>query len=56
MAHNVKFNQLEKAISLTLKTKSPEKYILLDRETGNTFVGNENGEWQLISEGPHRHE
>ena len=42
------FAELKKPISLIVKTKSPEKYLLIDRETGNIFVGNFNGGWDRL--------
>ncbi|MEY3378214.1 MAG: hypothetical protein RLZZ328_1374 [Bacteroidota bacterium] len=53
---NIDFNELDKSILLTVKTKCPEKYLLVDRETGDMFVGKETGEWELVRGGPHRHE
>jgi len=43
------FAELRKPISLIVKTKSPEKYLLIDRETGNIFVGNFNGGWDRLN-------
>jgi hypothetical protein len=43
-----KFEQLEKPIGLTVKTRSPEKYLLVDRETGQVFVGNSMGFWDRL--------
>ena len=42
------FAELRKPISLIVKTRSPEKYLLIDRETGNVFVGNFNGNWDRL--------
>ena len=42
------FAELRKPISLIVKTRSPEKYLLIDRETGNVFVGNFNGGWDRL--------
>lgn len=52
---SIHFTEIESPITLTIKTKCPEKYLLIDRETGNTFVGKVTGEWELIKEGPHSH-
>ena len=43
-----KFEEIEQPIALTVKTKSPEKYLLIDRETGNMFVGNSMGFWDRL--------
>ena len=48
MRESKKFEELEKPISLTVKTKSPEKYLLVDRETGDIFVGNSMGFWDRL--------
>jgi hypothetical protein len=42
------FERLEKAISLTVKTRCPDKYLLIDRETGDMFVGNTAGHWDRL--------
>ena len=39
------FEELEKPINLTVKTRCPEKYLLIDRENGDIFVGNFMGHW-----------
>lgn len=51
---SVEFTELKETVKVTLFTKSPEKYIMIDRETGNMFVGKETGEWELILQGPNR--
>ena len=43
-----KFEEIEDPIALTVKTKSPEKYLLIDRETGQTYVGNKMGHWDRL--------
>ncbi len=48
MRQSKKFEELEHTISLTVKTKCPEKYLLVDRETGNVFVGNIMGHWDRL--------
>ena len=45
MKESKKFEELEQPISLTVKTKCPEKYFLADRETGDIFVGRLMGNW-----------
>jgi hypothetical protein len=42
------FNELENPVVLTVKTKSPDKWILFDRETGEMYKGNENGYWDRL--------
>lgn len=38
----------EKAISLSVITKRPEKWLLIDRETGQIYQGNPNGYWDKM--------
>lgn len=46
---NIKeFEKLAKPINLIVHTKSPEKWILMDRETGETYQGNVNGHWDRL--------
>ncbi len=33
---------------LTVYTKSPRKWLLLDRETGEAYEGNETGSWDKL--------
>jgi hypothetical protein len=42
------FNELDQSVNLIVKTKCPEKWILVDRETGVVFQGNENGYWDRL--------
>ena len=42
------FEEVEKPINLTVKTRCPEKYLLIDRETGDIFVGNFMGHWDRL--------
>lgn len=39
------FKELDNPITLEVKTKSPDKWLLIDRETGQVYKGNENGYW-----------
>lgn len=50
----VEFAELEKSVVVTLKTKCPEKYLLVDRQTGDVFVAKDTGEWELVRSGPYR--
>lgn len=36
------------AITLIVKTKRPEKWLLVDRETGEVYQGNPNGYWDKM--------
>jgi hypothetical protein len=42
------FKEVEQPVSLTVKTKCPDKWILIDRETGQTYVGNLMGHWDRL--------
>ena len=42
------FNELDESVSLVVKTKCPEKWLLIDRETGVVFQGNEKGYWDRL--------
>ncbi len=44
------FEELEESIKLTVRTRSPEKYLLIDRETGNIFIGNSMGHWDRLDQ------
>ena len=48
MRESNKFEELKQTISLTVKTKCPDKYLLIDRETGQTYVGNQMGVWDRL--------
>jgi hypothetical protein len=48
MIQSKKFEKLEQTIGLTVKTRCPEKYLLVDRETGQVFVGNSMGFWDRL--------
>jgi hypothetical protein len=43
-----KFEELAEPIDLIIHTKSPEKWILIDRETGETYEGNVGGYWDRL--------
>ena len=38
----------EIAIMMTVYTRAPEKWLLVDRETGQAYVGNEMGSWDRL--------
>jgi hypothetical protein len=42
------FNEEESSVSLTVKTLSPEKWLLIDRETGQVYQGNPGGFWDKL--------
>ena len=38
----------EEPIVLSIKTKRPEKWLLVDRETGQVYQGNPGGYWDRL--------
>jgi len=42
------FEELENPINLIVKTKCPEKWMLVDRETGQIYIGNQMGVWDRL--------
>jgi hypothetical protein len=42
------FPVFDNFITLTVKTKSPEKWLLIDRETGQIFQGSDKGHWDRL--------
>jgi hypothetical protein len=42
------FQEFEKPVDLVVHTKSPEKWLLIDRETGQTYKGNSEGYWDRL--------
>lgn len=48
MRKSKEFEELDKSITLVVKTKCPQKWLLIDRETGNVFEGNIDGAWDRL--------
>ena len=48
MREQKKFEELEEPLKLIVRTRSPEKYLLVDRETGQVFIGNVMGHWDRL--------
>lgn len=48
MPEQKKFDKLEEPLQLIVKTRCPEKYLLVDRETGQVFVGSPMGHWDRL--------
>jgi hypothetical protein len=42
------FNETEQDVILTVRTLCPEKWLLVDRETGQVYTGNPGGYWDKI--------
>jgi hypothetical protein len=48
MRKQKKFEEIKEPINLIVYTKCPEKWILIDRETGETYRGNIGGYWDRL--------
>jgi hypothetical protein len=48
MRKQKKFKELVDPIDLVVHTKSPEKWMLIDKETGEIYQGNPNGYWDRL--------
>jgi hypothetical protein len=42
------FDTFDSPVVLSVKTKSPEKWLLIDRETGQIFQGSPKGYWDRL--------
>ena len=42
------FKEFDSPINLIVHTKCPEKWLLIDRETGETYQGNVGGYWDRL--------
>lgn len=45
--HHV-YEELDYPVELKVLTKAPTKWLLVDRENGQTYVGNHNGAWDKL--------
>ena len=43
------YKVFDESIILTVKTKRPEKWLLVDRETGQVYQGNPKGYWDILN-------
>jgi hypothetical protein len=48
MREQKKFEEFNDPIDLFVHTKSPEKWMLIDRETGKIYQGNPGGYWDRL--------
>jgi hypothetical protein len=46
------YPEREAALVMTVYTRAPEKWLLVDRETGEVYQGNEVGSWDRIIPDP----
>jgi hypothetical protein len=44
----MKYSELKDSVTLKIKTKAPEKWLLLDRETGQAYQGSSSGNWDKL--------
>ncbi len=42
------FEEVDKDVVLTVRTLSPEKWLLIDRETGQIYQGSSKGHWDKL--------
>lgn len=42
------FKETDDAVTLSIITKCASKWLLMDRETGQVYIGNENGYWDKL--------
>lgn len=42
------YESLNEAVDITIHTKSPSKWLLIDRETGQVYVANKAGHWDRL--------
>jgi len=42
------FKEFDKPIDLVVHTKCPDKWLLIDRETGKVYQGNSGGYWDRL--------
>ena len=42
------YKVFDHSITLTVKTKRPEKWLLIDRETGQVYQGSQHGYWDIL--------
>lgn len=45
--HHV-YEELDLPVNLIIYTKSPQKWLLIDRETGQAYEGNSKGAWDKL--------
>lgn len=43
------YPELKYPVGLVVHTKSPQKWLLIDRETGQAYEGNESGAWDKLT-------
>lgn len=46
--HHV-YEEIDSPVELRVLTKAPTKWLLIDRETGQVYVGNDMGTWDKLA-------
>jgi len=48
MRSSKEYKTFEESVDLLVHTKCPEKWLLIDRETGQIYQGNDGGYWDRL--------
>jgi hypothetical protein len=48
MRQSKEFEEYDQVVSLRVNTKCPEKWLLIDRQTGDVYQGNVGGYWDRL--------
>lgn len=48
MRDHYEYESLDSSVDLVIHTKSPTKWLLIDRETGQIYQGSEKGCWDRL--------
>jgi hypothetical protein len=48
MRSSKEYENFEESVDLLVHTKCPEKWLLIDRETGQIYQGNNGGYWDRL--------
>jgi hypothetical protein len=48
MRNGFEFEELDEPVDLQVHTLSPAKWMLVDRETGQVYIGSKNGYWDRL--------
>jgi hypothetical protein len=48
MRSSKEYKNFEESVDLLVHTKCPEKWLLIDRETGQIYQGNNGGYWDRL--------
>lgn len=48
MRNSFEFEELDEPVDLQVHTRVPAKWLLLDSETGQVYVGNKGGYWDRL--------